>query len=520
MAMEKNPNTNPSFTVAQTVVGDPKGPRPPGFPQAPLPAGGAVNPLLIIRRALAHWPVAAAVMVVGVLITAQVVRMRQPLYKSETVIFYRPGVINAEGGNTADNLRTLGTKLKELLLAQSNLKKVIDESHLYADIVDKRGYSDAVIQFRKQIEFKARSNDTFAISFVGSSRDEAQEVTARLADMIVEENSRSHQERAKGQTDFLEGEKKLVDELLDRLEKDLAQFTADHPEFATDSGGRAGAAVRAEQKKVGIALAGDRQAARQRGGAVGGGKPVAGGGAFSGPPVDPLLITGRTQAMNELIAAKKDLADKSLRYTEQHPDVRSATQRIAAAEAALQKAEEAIVAAQQSVPSAPVSVEDPYADTSKRVPPRVAGGAPAAVPKPKEPEKTTDATLVTLETEWVRLNREVGRLRTQQGQLETKLFNAGMIASSEVGGYAATIAILDPAFKPAGPSGTPNRTILAAGFIASLLAGIALAAARGIFLDDRLFDASEIEGFGLVPVLGVVPKQKVEKKTKTRGIRA
>lgn len=517
-------------TVVQTIASDPKGQRLPMGPAAPPPGGGLPNPLVMIRRALAHWPVAAVVMVLGVLVTAQVVRMRKPLYKSETVIFYRPGVSGTgEPTNNTDMLRTLGAKLKELLLAQSNLKKVIDEFHLYQDIVDKRGYSDAVDAFRKQIEFKARSNDTFAISFQGTTREEAQTVTTRLADMIVEENARSRQERAKETTEFLDAEKKRVDEDLDRFEKALAQFGADHPEFVTDSGNRSGAAVRAEQKKVGAAEA-QAQAARRR--AMGGGtkatgdptRTPAGVGVPGGPPVDPLLLATRAQAMNELVAAKKDLNDKSVRFTEQHPDVRTATARVAVAEDALQKAEAAIQAAQPPPPPAPPApaLEDPATAKPKVVTtPKAPAGAIAAAetPRQKPPEGTKDSSLVSLETEWQRLNREVSRVRQQQSELEKKVFLADLNASSELGGYAATIAILDPAFKPAGPSGAPTKTILLGGFVVSLVFGIFLAAARGIFLDDRLFDPSEIDGLGLVPVLGVVPKPKAE-KPKTRGVRA
>ncbi len=52
---------------------------------------------------------------------------------------------------------------------------------------------------------------------------------------------------------------------------------------------------------------------------------------------------------------------------------------------------------------------------------------------------------------------------------------------------------------------------------AALVVGVLLAAARGLLLDDRLFDASEVDSLGLVPLLGSVPKAKVEKKKKKQS---
>src|SRR5262245_59544371 len=98
--MEKNPHTNALVTAAHTGVGDPKGPRP-GVPVG-APPGGLPNPFVMIRRALAHWQWAAVVMVIGVIATSQVVRLRKPLYKSETVIFYRPGVLTGEPGQQTE----------------------------------------------------------------------------------------------------------------------------------------------------------------------------------------------------------------------------------------------------------------------------------------------------------------------------------------------------------------------------------------------------------------------------------
>ncbi len=479
------------------------------------------NILAMVRRTLTYWPLIVVTMLLGALITVQVVRMRKPVYKSETVIFYREGIQRSVlGGHDAptppENLRNLGAKLKETLLAQTNLVRIIDEFHLYGDVVDKSGYTDAVGLFRRKIDFKARSTDTFAISFEGSTREEAQQVTARLADMLVEENAKMRKERAEETTEFLESEKKRIDDELDKAEKTLAKFLTEHPEFASDNSNRAGASVRAEQKKASAAAEAKRRPlviVRSPSGEV----SYAPQPASLAPPIDPVLAAARNQAMNELIDAKKELADKSLRFTDQHPDVRAAQARVAAAEAALTMADKAIAAVtpRPAPAPAPEKTSDPK-DKSAKLP--VLGTS--AKDKKDDEEKfkpREEKTLVSLETEWARLNREVEKARHQQTQLEGRLFLAQMATSSEVAGYAATIAVLDPAFRPAGPSGTPTRTILLAGFGASLLLGIALAAARGILLDDRIYDPSEVEGLGLCPVLVVIPK--VETSKARRGLR-
>ena len=75
----------------------------------------------------------------------------------------------------------------------------------------------------------------------------------------------------------------------------------------------------------------------------------------------------------------------------------------------------------------------------------------------------------------------------------------------------------EPARRPGAPSGTNPMLLRAAGVGAAFVVGLLLAAARGLLLDDRLFDASEVDSLGLVPLLGSVPKAKDEKKKKKRS---
>ncbi|MCC6557016.1 MAG: protein kinase, partial [Polyangiaceae bacterium] len=318
-------------------------------PQAPSIGG-------MIRRALAHWYIAVVVAILGAGLTFLFVRSRQPAYRSETVIFYREGVKTAYlGPDGPDPLRTLSARLKETLLARSNLEKVVAEFDLYPDVVRKRGVVDAVERLRGKIIFKARAPDTFSISFEGATREEAQVVTQRLGELLVEENSRVRQAQAKITSDFLDAEQKRAEGDLEKADKDLAKFLADHPEFAAEqiqpTGTQAGAALRAEQRR---ATEGDptldaleRQAPRLRSRltapapAAPGAAPGAGDAAA--PP--PALVAAKQQADQELAAARRDLAEKQARFTEAHPDVRAAMARVSTAEGAARKADQALAAA-------------------------------------------------------------------------------------------------------------------------------------------------------------------------------
>ncbi len=532
-------NTNPRLSQASLVstqqstqqllaAGRPAAPGPAQPPQ------GAPDIGAMIRRVFAHWPVVLVTMALGAAITFQVVRTRKATYKSETVIFYREGIARSVTGPTEspEAVRALGTKLKETLLAQQTLRRIIDEFHLYGDVVAKTGYADAVDQMRKKTEFKSRATDTFAISFEGFDKDQAQKVCARMADLLVSENAKRLSDDSKSTTEFLEAEKKRSDEELDRLEREISQFLQAHPEFSTGKEGLGSETQALRQKDED-----DRKARLRSSGGKGprrrpepGGGPVVAaapaGGNDRAPAVDPVLLAQRNQAQTELFSARKDLADKSLRFTDQHPDVLAANERVASADASLKRANEAIAAAaprEEEAPRKKVTLnEDPYGEPSARA---AASAAPspdheAADPKDKPRPKADPKQgnqVVSLEVEWSRLTRSLSLARAHQGDLEGKLYRAEMVASTAESGYGTSIAVLDPAYRPGGPSNAPPRTVVMMGVAASIAVGLVLSAAWGLFLDDRLFSPSEIETSVMVPVLGVVPKNKVKPRRREKG---
>ena len=123
-----------------------------------------------------------------------------------------------------------------------------------------------------------------------------------------------------------------------------------------------------------------------------------------------------------------------------------------------------------------------------------------------------DGNVVSLEMEWARLSRVVAITRIRQSDLEQKLYRAEMVASTAESGHGTNIAILDPAYRPSGPSNAPNKTIVVLGLGVSIAVGLLLCAAWGLLLDDRVFASSEVEAAVMVPVLGVIPRPKTTRK--------
>lgn len=500
------------------------------------PPTGAPDVGAMVRRLFAHWQVIIVCMIIGALVTGQIVKTRVATYKSETVIFYREGIgknVTGPSEGAAEALRTLGTKLKETLLAQQTLRKIIDEFHLYTDIIEKTGYADAVDAMRKKTEFKSRSQDTFAISYEGPDKDTAQLVCARMAEILISENAKRLIDDNRGTTEFLEIEKRRADEELERTERDISEFLMAHPEFASAKEALGVQTILAE-KKAEARAAQLRRAAQGTGGGrrreapqqqFPGGPPVA--PTDRAPAVDPVLLAAQAAASTELLAARKDFDDKSNRLTDEHPDVKGARSRVAAAEAGMGRAQEAVTAATQAaaqkVEPAPRKIgktgDDPYAEAAPDAGARpAAAGAPAAAPAgekvrpPKPRDHDSDNKAVSLEIEWSRLSRALGNVRSRQYDMDSKLYKTEMVSSTVESGYGSTIAVLDPAYKPSAPSNAPNKTVAMMGLGASLAVGVVLSAAWGLFLDDRVFGAGEIEVIVMVPVLGAVPRRVTKQK--------
>ena len=484
----------------------------------------------VARRALGAWWLIGVITMLGSALALGVALVRQRVYRSETLMLYREGIRATDlvGGDAAgEPARKLGLKLKEKVLSRTSLRHIIEELHLYPAIVEERGYVDAVDEMRSRISFRVRDGDTFGLSFEGTSPHEVQAVTARLAEMLVRDNSSNRLAQATSTKEFLDEERDKSERNLRAREHELAQFLTEHPEFAREAVIGAGAATpeaapshhaTASDPTLTALERGARRIERQLG------VPE-----VPSPPRhaseerrarDPALVIAET----ELTSARQELESRRARFTEQHPDVVAARRQVSTLEARLRTlasgsdtpppaapAESTISAA-----SSPPPVDRAELTRSLgRIRSEIASYRGIASEKKKG--SIADAThLVALETRSTLLNREVAEAREWQKQVADRQFRADITASSVAANPGAQMEILDPAFLPTHPANGGRTLIVLIGFLASLALGLLVATARAL-LDDRIHARGDLERLSLGELLVEIAREAPLRARALRG---
>jgi uncharacterized protein involved in exopolysaccharide biosynthesis len=485
--------------------------------------------LAFLKRSAFHWKRALLVFVIGMLITVPVVLSLPRSYRSETIILYQDTIRSSdittsqEGGGEA-SVHRAGARLRELLLSRTSLEPIITKLQLYKYGTDPSPHNmlDSVDEMRKHIIFKARDGDTFSISFEGNTPEEAKEATRLLGDCILQEALSRRSDQAKVLKEFLSAEAERNATDLKTKELEFAKFIAAHPVLSARLQAPPGAAAMSPTRgPVAAAPAGDpilaslefRAARLERQLAK---SPTA---APAAPPPKPAPFRPPPDSA-ELVAARRDLADKLARFTDKHPDVTAARARVSAAEQAdsaikaeaLQayQAAQASAAAAAQEEAAPKNAADEAAlsrdlsNVRAQIAQRqaaigAAGGAPraaAAVPETSE---------ASLEHEFHQLQRDANEARERQAQLDAKLFNASITASSVTTERNSQVSVLDPAYLPNRPVSKPRSLMVLFGALISLFLAVAAALVSTKF-DDRIYDAVDIEKLDALPILGVIPR--------------
>lgn len=443
--------------------------------------------LALLGRTRMFWRSSLLIGAVGLVLAIGVALNSKNAFRSETTVLYRDTIQTKDGETQSQRAARLGPKLKDLLLARPKLEQVIVEYNLFPDKA-RRSMLDAIEAMQQATTFRARTADSFVISFSYEDPAIAQRVTARLTDLMIDEYQRQTLDTATLTRDFLQRELAETNRHVEEANRALATFLAQHPQFQwglNDSpyAPTSGQAAARERTFTGRAAA-PAPVAGSSAGAVAPSLPA--------PSGDVAAQKQRDLAAATLAAAQAALVEKLVSVTPAHPDAISAKARVEAARRNLAAAEAALP---------PVHVEP-------ALPPPTVERLAKAEPRPRfegSPAKAAaPSDVVELETEWHRLRLELDRARGQLTLLQKNTHAAEISADATARQNQNEMQILEPAYRPMRPDRGGRTRIFFAGAAVALFLALGYAAAR-VLLNDTLLDEGDIAAIGGPPMLVAVP---------------
>ncbi len=469
------------------------------------------------RKTLRYWWLVAAFTVIGGALTLAFVMLKGRSYQSWSTLLYQERIKSQLLTPTRDEIvqRNIGEKYRELLVARPQLEPILDDPELdpFPEIKDREVALD---KMRLAVKLEARGGGSaFRIVFTDTDPERAKKVVEKLTKELQDMDESLRLETARSTVDFATTHKEQAAKELRQRELALAGFLAEHPEFAqeTQPGQSEGASIRAAQgskksassasnSRIGV-LERQRQRIKARLDAPADAPPVR---IASPPSAERIAAEAQVQqAKSELDAAKRELEQVSSRFTDLHPTVRAAKEKVAQAQQRLRRAQQAVPPKSETI-IAPASASD-RAKLKKQLASveaeiaalqksdRVGSSAAAAA-------ASTDR-IVELEAKHSYLRRTVAEQRERVNALSDSLFRAQMDYDTKRAETGGRLKVIDPAFRPVRPSGPGKTIFMIAGLV--LFVGLGFALAIGLALiDDRIYRRTDLDQLDIA-VLGVIP---------------
>jgi hypothetical protein len=188
--------------------------------------------------------------------------------------------------------------------------------------------------------------------------------------------------------------------------------------------------------------------------------------------------------------------------------MKQAVRRVAAAEAAERRAAAAVAAYQPAAGEGKIEEGGATKGAALRRALAAVRSQIAALKARSAPRAETihaPTSVVEIDTEWTRLNREVSEARERQSQLEGKQFQAQLAATLIAGGQGARLVVADPPFLPMRPSAGGRSKIALVGGAAAVVLALVVMLIVAAF-DDRLYAVRDVEGVLPDGIVVVIPK--------------
>ncbi|HEU4726743.1 MAG TPA: hypothetical protein VFT22_02610, partial [Kofleriaceae bacterium] len=481
----------------------------------------------LVRKTGRYWWLIAVFAVLGGGLSLVFALTRPRNYQSWATLFYQERIQSqlVSPGREEVAQRNIGDRYRELLLARHQLDQIIVDPAL--DPYPRDRDPDVKIEkLRTAIRLGARGANVFRIEFTDSDPERAKRVTEKLTKMLQDKDEALRNEQAAATVAFITDQQESAREELKKREKAYTEFLAKHPEFVQDANSPTqteGASIRAihsAQPNTGNArlYALERQRARIQ-------------ASLDAPPgvTPPPVPAPRTpervaaeaavqDAQRELNSAKHELEEVLSKFTEKHPAAVRAQERVDAAMQRLRHAEAAVPPDAEPVvratgPEARAKLENELRQIEAQI-------AAEQSKSGKSRDTTADAArnwVVQLEGEHSELRRAVTEQRERVQSLADSAFRAQIDANQKLAEQGGRLAVVDPAFKPARPTGPGKTVFLLAGMVLFLTLGLSLAVGLAV-IDDRLYRRADLDQLGVAVLAVIPPAARIQRKGRAKRL--
>jgi polysaccharide chain length determinant protein (PEP-CTERM system associated) len=450
------------------------------------------------------------------------------LYRSETLIMVVPQrvpdqyVKSTVTATVEDRLPSISNQI----LSRSRLERTINDFNLYSDERRNGIMEDIVQKMRRTISVDLQGQEAFRVSYVSADPKTAQQVTARLASLYIEENLRDRENLAEETNLFLESQLNDAKERLIEHEKKLEAYRRQHSgelpsQLETNLQSVQNAQMQLQAISETINRARERRLLVER--------QIADVDLTVSTTVPVMAVVGGQQVAQpdttagQIDAVQKQLKLLRLRYTEDHPDVRALERTIRELEAKLIEEAKLPVEERPKEPASPAELarqkrlRDLQAELE--VIDRQLAASQAEEARLKKTVADYQAKIEVVpsrESDLVELTRDYSTLQTAYASLLTKREESKIAANLERRQIGEQFRIIDPASLPERPYNEMQRVgVIGSGAIAGLLLGLLLVGALE-YHDSSLNTEEDVLRTLTLPVLALVPFMASDRERRVR----
>jgi polysaccharide chain length determinant protein (PEP-CTERM system associated) len=392
--------------------------------------------------------------------------------------------------NIGDRLNSLD----EQILSRSRLERIILDLNLYEALRRKLPMEDVVQRMRDDINVKVEGKESFRISYVSQESRTAQKTAERLASLFIEENMRDRENVAEDTNQFLNSQLVDAKQRLIEHEKKLEEYRSRYGgELPTQVTTNLQAIQNAQVQIQNISEASDR--ARER--RLNFERQVADlqSELLQAPPspaaaATPDAVSAEPTAQ-QLQTAKTRLEGATLRYKDDHPEVKALRRLIRDLEAKLEaeKSQKHAAAPVENVAELPTAErirQQRIKDLKLQI-----DDSDRQLAEKQEQERRLRAVVADYqakldavpkrESDLVELTRDYTTLQAQYTSLLGKREEAQLAANLSRRNIGEQFKVLDPARAPERPF-SPNRMAIDVG---GAVGGLALGLFLVAFLEYR-----------------------------------